>query len=101
MGLLLCVMFTILSQTIAVKFLRNNEQHCLLPSMVDDFICAHSENALLTHTLSVLFSSTSALRLFFFFFFFYTPFGIYIYILISSYVIVILHKNKLSCGHHK
>ena len=65
-------MFTMLSQIIdEVKFLVNEEQHCLLPSMVDDFICVHSENALLTHTLTILFSSTFALRLFF-----YTPFGI-------------------------
>ena len=42
-------MFNILSQiTLKVKFLRNEEQHCLLPSLVDDFTCVHSKNALLT-----------------------------------------------------
>ena len=40
----------------------------LLPSLVDDFIHVHSENALLTHILSTLFSSTSVL-------FSCTPFG--------------------------
>jgi len=62
-------MFNILSQiTLKVKFLRNEEQHCLLPSLVDDFTCVHSKNALLTHILSTLFSSTSVL-------FSCTPFG--------------------------
>ena len=54
-------MFNILSQTLKVKFLRNEEQRCLLPSLVDDFTCVHSKNALLTHILSTLFSSTSVL----------------------------------------
>ena len=55
-------MFNILSQiTLKVKYLRNEEQHCLLPSLVDDFTCVHSKNALLTHILSTLFSSTSVL----------------------------------------
>ena len=54
-------MVNILSQiTLKVKFLRNEEQHCLLPSLVDDFTCVHSKNALLTHILSTLFSSTSS-----------------------------------------
>ena len=62
-------MFNILSPiTLKVKFLRNKEQHCLLPSVVDDFTCVHSKNALLTHILSTLFSSTSVL-------FSCTPFG--------------------------
>jgi len=55
-----------------VKFLRNEEQHCLLPSLVDDFTCVHSKNALITHILSTLFSSTSVL-------FSCTPFGTNIY----------------------
>ena len=64
--------------TVKVKFLRNEEQHCLLPSLVDDFTCVHSKNALLTHILSTLFSSTSVL-------FSCTPFGIKsLYILLSS-----------------
>ena len=50
------------------QFLRNKEQHCLLPSLVDDFTCVHSKNALLNHILSTLFSSTSVL-------FSCTPFG--------------------------
>ena len=55
-------MFNILSQiTLKVKFLRKEEQRCLLPSLVDDFTCVHSKNALLTHILSTLFSSTSVL----------------------------------------
>ena len=55
-------MFNISSQiTLKVKFLRNEEQRCLLPSLVDDFTCVHSKNALLTHILSTLFSSTSVL----------------------------------------
>ena len=55
-------MFNILSQiTLKVKFLSNEEQHCLLPSLVDDFTCVRSKNALLTHILSTLFSSTSVL----------------------------------------
>ena len=55
-------MFNILSQiTLKVKFLRNEEQHCLLPSLVDDFTCVHSKDALLIHILSTLFSSTSVL----------------------------------------
>ena len=55
-------MFNILSQiALKVKFLRNKAQHCLLPSLVDDFTCVHSKNALLTHILSALFSSTSVL----------------------------------------
>ena len=62
MGLLLRVMFNILSQitlNLKVKFIGNEEQHCLLPSLVDDFTCphVHSENALLTHILSTLFSA--------------------------------------------
>ena len=62
-------MFNILSQiTLKVKFLRNKEQHCLLPSLVDDFTCVHPKNTLLTHILSTLFSSTSVL-------FSCTPFG--------------------------
>ena len=40
---------------------RNKEQHCLLPSLVDDFTCVHSKNALLIHILSTLFSRTSVL----------------------------------------
>jgi len=75
-------MFNILSQiTLKVKFLRNEEQHCLLPSLVDDFTCVHSKNALLTHILSTLFSSTSVL-------FSCTPFGTksYIYIYIYIYI---------------
>ena len=69
MGLLYCVMFNVLSQiTLKVKFLRNEEQHCLLPSPVDEFTCVHSKNALLTHILSALFSSTPVL-------FSCTPFG--------------------------
>ena len=76
MGLLLCVMFNILSQiTLKVKFLGNKEQHHLLPSLVDVFTCVHSENALLTHILSTLFSSTSVI-------FSCTPFGIYISLVI-------------------
>ena len=55
-------MFNILSQ-ITLK-----EQHCLLPSLVDDFTCVHSKYALLTHILSTLFCSTSVL-------FSCTPFG--------------------------
>ena len=47
--------------TLKVKFLRNEERQCLLPSLVDDFTCVHSKNALLTHILSTLFSSTSVL----------------------------------------
>ena len=66
--LMLCVMFNILSQftvNLEVKFLGNEEQHChcLLPSLVDDFTCIHSENALLTRILSTLFSSTCVLSL--------------------------------------
>ena len=62
-------MFNILSQiTLKVKFLRNKEQHCLLPSLVDDFTVFIQKNALLTHILSTLFSSTSVL-------FSCTPFG--------------------------
>ncbi len=62
-------MFNILSQiTLKVNFFRNEEQLCLLPSLVDDFTCVHSKNALLTHILSTLFSSTSVL-------FSCTPFG--------------------------
>ena len=39
-------MFNILSQiTLNVKFLRNEEQHCHLPSLVDDFTCVHPKNA--------------------------------------------------------
>ena len=35
-------MLNILSQiTLKVKFLRNEEQHCLLPSLVEDFTCVH------------------------------------------------------------
>ena len=42
-------MFNILSQiTLKVRFLRNEEQHCLLPSLVEDFTCVHSKTALLT-----------------------------------------------------
>jgi len=64
-----CLIFcTNHTKTVKVKFLRNEEQHCLLPSLVDDFTCVHSKNALLTHTLSTLFSSTSVL-------FSCTPFG--------------------------
>ena len=79
-------MFNILSQiTLKVKFLRNEEQHCLLPSLVDDFTCVHSKNALLIHILSALFSSTSVL-------FSCAPFGtksyIYIYIYICACVCV-------------
>ena len=48
--------------------LKMDKQHCLLPSLVDDFTCVHSKNALLTHILSTLFSSTSVL-------FCCTPFG--------------------------
>ena len=71
-------MFNILSQiTLKVKFLRNEEQHCLLPSLVDDFTCVHSKNALLTHILSTLFSSTSV-------FFSCTPFGTKSYIYADS-----------------
>ena len=78
-GLLLCVMLNmnILSQMtlkLKVKFPVKEEQHCLLPSRVDGFTCVHSENALLIHTLSIWFSSTSIL-------FSCTPFGIYIYII--------------------
>ena len=70
MGLLLCVMFNVLSEiTFKAKFLGNKEQHCLSLSLVDDFKCVHSENALLTHILSTLFSSTSVL-------FSCAPFGI-------------------------
>ena len=61
MGLLQCVMLNILTQiTLKVKFPRNEEQHCLLPSQVDDFTCVHSKNALLAHIsiISVLFSCT-------------------------------------------
>ena len=47
--------------TLNVKFLRNEEQHCLPLSLVDDFTCVHSENALLSHILSTLLSSTSVL----------------------------------------
>ena len=54
--------------TLKVKILTNGEQHCLLSSLVDDFTCVHSKNALLTHILSTLFSSTSVL-------FSCTPFG--------------------------
>ena len=67
-------MFNILSQItlklVKVKFLRNEEQHCLLLSLVDDFTGVHSKNALLTHNhiLSTLFSGTSG-------FFSCTPFG--------------------------
>ena len=49
---------------------QNEEQHCLLPSLGDDFTCIHPENALLTHILSTLFSSTSVL-------FSCTPFSIW------------------------
>ena len=75
-------MFNISSQiTLKVKFLRNEEQHCLLPSLVDDFTCVHSKNSLLTHKhiLSTLFSSTSVL-------FSCTPFGTksYIYHIYNS-----------------
>ena len=67
-------MFNILSQiTLKVKFLGNEVQHCLLPSLVDDFTRVHLRNALLTHTLSTLFSSTSVL-------FSCTPFGTKSYI---------------------
>ena len=73
MGLLLCGMSNILSHTTwQVKFLRNEEQHCLLPSLVDDFTCVHSENALLTRIPSTLFSSTPVL-------FSCMPFGIQSY----------------------
>ena len=37
----------------------SQEQRAPLPSLVDDFTCVHSENALLTNILSTLFSSTS------------------------------------------
>ena len=76
-------MFNILSQTtLKVKFLRNEEQHCLLPSLVDDFTCVHSKNALLTHILSALFSSTSVL-------FSCTPFGT------KSYIIICMQKDYI------
>ena len=46
----------------------SQEQRAALPSTVDDLTCVHSKNALLTHILSTLFSSTSVL-------FSCTPFG--------------------------
>ena len=85
-------MFNILSQiTLKVKFLKNEEQHCLLPSLVDDFTCVHSKNALLTHILSTLFSSTSVL-------FSCTPFGTksinYICIITNSIDSLYLHTAE-------
>ena len=58
----------IVTITLKVTFIGNKEQHCHLPSLVDDFACVHSKNALLSHILSTLFSSTSVL-------FSCTPFG--------------------------
>ncbi len=85
-------MFNILSQiTLKVKFLRNEEQHCLLPSLVDDFTCVHSKNALLTHILSTLFSSTSVL-------FSCAPFGTKSYIYELTLVISIM-CNCLAHSH--
>ena len=82
-------MFNILSQiTLKVKFLRNEEQHCLLPSLVDDFTCVHSKNALLTHILSTLFSNISVL-------FSCTPFGTKSYI----YVTTIIHAHMDACTY--
>ena len=87
-------MFNILSQiTLKVKFLRNKEQHCLLPSLVDDFTCVHSKNELLTHILSTLFSSTSVL-------FSCTPFGTksYIYIWLLLVIVFTLASSKDCCS---
>ena len=89
-------MFNILSQiTLKVKFLRN-EEHCLLPSLVDNFTCVHSKNALLTHILSPLFRSTSVI-------FSCTPFGtksyLYIYIYIYIYICAIIWWWK-TCKQH-
>ena len=82
-------MFNILSQiTLKVKFLRNEEQHCLLPSLwlVDDFTCVHSKNALLTHILSTLFSSTSVL-------FSCTPFGTKKYRNVSIHIYICMSQS--------
>ena len=82
-------MFNILSQiTLTVKFLSNEEQHCLFPSLVDDFTCVHSKNSLLTHILSTLSSSTSVL-------FSCTPFGT------KSYQFSALQRGPAGAGRSK
>ena len=81
-------MFNILSQiTLKVKFLRNEEQHCLLPSLVDDFTCVHSKNALLTHILSTVFSSKMSSFL--------------AHLLALSHIYIYLNIPCSSCSHIK
>ena len=80
-------MFSILSQiTLNVIFFRNEEQHCLLSSLVNDFVCVRLKNALLTHILSTLFSNTSVL-------FSCTPFVTKTFIYTDWNIIVFIHSS--------